>query len=181
MKTLKLIAALQFGMILLNNANAQEQNLMNSDYKCWIYADTNNVLSSRIGVIYSVADSGINYAPLKHGKIIMSDNVQFMMADKIDKINVRKSGNSAIGILAGFGIGFLIGGLIGYAQGDDEPGYISVSAEGKAVVLGHILSLPGMILGGIVGSWRVTIPINRNQNNYLMQQERIKKYAIKKN
>ncbi len=59
-------------------------------------------------------------------------------------------------ILPGMGKGLLVGGgsgiLIGLASGDDEPGFLSFSAEAKAALLGTLLGGAGLIVGGIAGA-----------------------------
>lgn len=58
--------------------------------------------------------------------------------------------------LKGAGIGFLIGAgvgaAMGLASGDDESGFISFSAEEKAVIAGVGLGVIGALLGGIIGA-----------------------------
>jgi hypothetical protein len=57
--------------------------------------------------------------------------------------------------LQGAGIGSLIGvtsgALIGYASGDDPPGWFSLTAGEKAVLAGVGLGLTGLVVGTVVG------------------------------
>lgn len=56
------------------------------------------------------------------------------------------------------GIGLLLGGLtgtvIGYASGDDPPGWFSSSAEEKAAIFGILLGGTSTIVGGVIGAIR---------------------------
>lgn len=182
MKTRKLIAAILIGMMLLHNTNAQEPNNLKSKYKCWIYYDSTSAYSNLKGIIHSVADSGIIFATSISGNTFKEDDRQlrYLEISNIEKIKIRKKGNVGRGILIGAGVGFLVGGLIGYASGDDNPGWFSMTAEAKAVALGTALSIPGMLIGGIAGATRITIPISRKQNRYKMQQAEIRSYTSTK-
>jgi hypothetical protein len=70
---------------------------------------------------------------------------------RLDVLRGRKSKT-----WAGAGIGFLVGGVagfaIGLASGDDPPGWFSYTAEQKAVAGGVVLGLAGGLVGGIVGA-----------------------------
>ena len=75
-------------------------------------------------------------------------------------------GNSNIGTGAGVGFlsGFAIGFIIGLADGDDPPGWFSMTAGEKGVTAGLVLGLGGLILGTVIGlassSWDEDIEIN---------------------
>jgi len=62
-------------------------------------------------------------------------------AKNIRIIKTKKSGgeNILIGVLGGI----IVGGIIGYSQGDDEPGWFSYSREDYA--------LAGVLMGAVVG------------------------------
>jgi hypothetical protein len=58
-------------------------------------------------------------------------------------------------MLQGSGIGLFVGGtagaILGFADGDDEPGCFTFTAEQKALVLGIFLGFTGLCFGGIAG------------------------------
>lgn len=68
------------------------------------------------------------------------------------RIGMEPRGRSA---LRGFGIGLLtgavIGGIIGFADGDDPAGWFSFTAEEKALLFGGALGVAGGTLGGVIG------------------------------
>lgn len=59
-------------------------------------------------------------------------------------------------VVQGMAIGGLLlgvgGALIGYACGDDPPGWISFTADQKAAFFGTTLALVGIIVGGVSGA-----------------------------
>ena len=72
--------------------------------------------------------------------------------------------------------GFIVGGFVGLVSGDDEPGWFSFTAEEKALILGVLGTAPGAIIGGIVGSAKVKIPINGSFEKYKKQKKDIEKF-----
>jgi hypothetical protein len=75
------------------------------------------------------------------------------------------------GAVRGLVIGLLAGGaggaVIGYANGDDDPGIVSFSAGEKAIILGVLLGGAGALIGGIAGAlspgeeWqRISLPVD---------------------
>ena len=60
------------------------------------------------------------------------------------------------GALEGLLIGMLgcaaTGAVVGYAQGDDQPGFVSLSAGTKATMLGVIGAVAGGAIGALVGA-----------------------------
>ena len=71
----------------------------------------------------------------------------------IKVIRVVKKSMDSIGM--GIGIGGLIGAgagaLLGFSKGDDPPGFLSLTAAGKALVFGLLVGGLGLFLGGIIG------------------------------
>jgi hypothetical protein len=60
------------------------------------------------------------------------------------------------GALRGLGFGLLVGGgggaIIGYASGDDDPGFLSFSAEEKALMGAVAFGGIGAVLGAVMGA-----------------------------
>jgi hypothetical protein len=57
--------------------------------------------------------------------------------------------------LRGAGVGLVIGGVggavIGFASGDDSGGFISFTAEEKALMAGTLMGAAGAVVGTVVG------------------------------
>ena len=90
-----------------------------------------------------------------------------------DLLQFRRKGNEVNGFFLGALTGFVVGGFVGLVSGDDEPGWFSFTAEEKAVILGVLGTVPGAIIGGIVGSAKVKIPINGDYEKYKNQKKDI--------
>ena len=76
-------------------------------------------------------------------------------------MKARRKGRIGRGVFIGALTGFAIGGLIGLIDGADPPDtFLAYTAEDKAIVLGLPLAVVGAGLGGLLGSIKVTIPLN---------------------
>jgi hypothetical protein len=94
----------------------------------------------------------------------------------IKSIKFRKKGKIGKGILFGALIGFSVGGILGLSEGDDEDCFIFCqTAEQKAGTYGILLAIPSAIIGGVIGSVRIKIPINGNSRN---EKEKLLKYKL---
>lgn len=176
MKTSKLIAILLIGITTLHYANAQDSIRTKSKYNCWIYNDTLDLK----GVIYSVADSGISFAASISGNRSREGNtkLQYIPVSIIDKIKIRKKNSFGKGMLIGAGVGFFIGGILGFANIPDYGIFETMPPEQNALAGGILFSIPGSIMGGIIGTSKLKIRINRNQDHYQQQKDKISSYAI---
>lgn len=106
----------------------------------------------------------------KHG-------TKFIKVEDIKYLEFRKKGSLGAGVIIGGFIGLGIGRIIGYASGDDDNH--GFTKRDKAFILGWLCILPGAVIGGIIGSVKVTIPIYGSQNNYKNQKARMEKYKYK--
>jgi hypothetical protein len=125
------------------------------------------------GYITEVADSSVIVTDLSttDSKII---NVNVM-----DEIKFKRKGGLGRGILYGALVGMTTGALLGFASGDDRSGFISFNAEFKALMGGLAMTIPGAIIGGIIGhNSKITIPIKGSQNAYDRQKEKLRKYKL---
>ena len=110
---------------------------------------------------------------------IAINETMYFRIDEIHTLEFRKKGNVGTGAIFGAITGFLVGGIIGIAQGDDPPGIFSFSASTKGLVLGAVSILPGALIGGIIGTAKVKIPIYGSQKNYNAQRAQLEKYKYK--
>ncbi len=79
-----------------------------------------------------------------------------------DISRVEATGESRIlqGLAFGFAVGAVGGGIAGLADGDDPPGFLSMTAEGKAVLGGFVFGALGGVVGGIIGIAASTPGVN---------------------
>ena len=74
-------------------------------------------------------------------------------AIRIDKITLKKKNGSLKGALIGLGCDAAMGALIGFASGDDPPGWFSYTAAEKAGGLAVFGGLTGALVGALIGAF----------------------------
>jgi hypothetical protein len=96
--------------------------------------------------------------------------------ERIKTIKLRRTGKIGRGAWVGALAGTAVGGLSGYAGGDDEPGWFSWSAEEKGVV-GIMLGAPiGTLAGMVLSTPQDIFAINGNLNTYIAVLPQLKTY-----
>lgn len=184
MKTSKLIAVLLIMMTISQSVNAQDTTAFKSKYNCWIYNDTLNLK----GVIYSVADSGINFAAsisISRYSLREDDRqLQYIPVSKIDYIDVRKKGKVGRGALIGSGIGGVFSFALLYTavKSSSDRKWTQHSTHhddglAPSVFIGGF-TIAGAVIGALIGSQKLEFQINRKQNRYKRQKEELRSYAI---
>ncbi len=141
--------------------------LKSRKYKTWVTPIDNS--GTIKGYMSEVGDSSIVISNLKN---IEKQRIYF---NNIKIIKFRKRGEIVKGVLFGAFTGFAVGGLIGLASGDDKGYIINFTAGEKGLVAGTLLTIPGAIIGGIIGSIKIKIPINGNTHN---QKAKLLKYKL---
>ena len=166
------------GLLLVQGLFAQEWS-NKGYYKVWVELD----YSRMYGTIYQLQDSAILIGDLEWLKSGEEIPYRIIPVNAIDQINVRKKGSVGRGILIGAAAGFATGAILGLAEGDDAESsgwnFFSMTAEEKALGYGVLLAVPGSILGGLIGSTKIKIPLNRNLDTYQAQREKLKRYTLK--
>ncbi len=71
---------------------------------------------------------------------------------EIDSVRIIRKAKVLQGMGIGLATGAATGALIGFASGNDEPGWFSFTAGEKAAVAGAALGTLGLILGAIFGA-----------------------------
>lgn len=137
-------------------------------YFTWI--KSMNGTYSRACFLTEIKDSSLSTMERKKNK------VNSIGIDEIKYLQFRRKGKEVNGFFLGALTGFIVGGFVGFASGDDEPGWFSFTAEEKALILGVLGTAPGAIIGGIVGSAKVKIPINGSFEKYKKQKKDIEKF-----
>ena len=124
------------------------------------------------GYLTEIADSAVIVTNLS------TSESQIVNVDVMNEIKFKRKGGLGRGLLYGAIVGMASGAVLGYLSGDSDRGIIR-AAEDKALVLGIALSIPGAIIGGIIGhNTKIKIPINGNQKTYERQKEKLKKYKL---
>lgn len=156
--------------------------LPNTTYNCWIYG--NSEFSHRVqrGFINSISDSGIVFRVSKTGNYFPTRNwkLNYLNVSSIDKLKFRQKGGVGRGIFIGVGTGFLVGGLLGLTGIPDYGIFHSLPPWQNAIIGGTLFSFPGLVIGGICGSFRLKITINRNQLQYEKYKKVISSYSNRK-
>jgi len=149
-------------------------------YKTWI--SLNNRQNMMKGVLYEVNDSSVlvSNSFLKKDYSIGKYNVTKISFRNIDLVKIRMKNSKVIGASLGAVTGFVAGWLIGLNKGDDPPGWgLTFSARDKAKIYGIPMAIGGTVIGGLVGSIRIKIPINGNIDKFNRNKSRLKTHTIR--
>jgi len=151
----------------------------NTRYYCWIYGEDDSFRKKRRAFVWSVEDSGIVFMVSTSGNSFLNKNRKLMLMNisKIEKLKIRRKASVGKGMLIGAGIGFFIGGCLGLAGIPDYGILESMPPEQNALAGGLLFSIPGMIAGGIAGSFCIKFPINRSQPQYEKYKQVIAGYS----
>ncbi len=154
------------------NLHAQDKDSKKGRYKVWV---TKMDKSSKTkGYLLETKDNYISI--MNYSSDGGSEQVDI---GNIKKIKIRKKGKPLKGIVYGMFIGFSTGMLLGIASGDDNSGNFSLSAADKGFIIGTLFTIPGAIVGAIVGHrMNVKIPIKGNKDSYNAQREKLRKYQM---
>ncbi len=173
-----------FIMILLHLSNfvlGQKDTLGQSKYRCSLNLVKPPYLIK--GEIFLLNDSSIilkQKGIRKNQVTIYTDTLISVPVNDIDKINIIKKGAPGIGLLIGGVVGTVAGGLIGFSEGDDEPGWFSLTAGEKASIGGILGFIPGALIGLVTGSAKLVIPIHGKNENYINRKAELTYFSIKK-
>ncbi len=101
-------------------------------------------------------------------------------ANAIENIVIQGKSSTLKGAVFGCVIGAGLGALFGYGEGDDPEGWFSMSAEEKAKLYSILLSIPGAILGGMMGAsyGDLEITIEGNKETFQKLCTKLKNDAI---
>ena len=165
----------------LSGLYAQKESQKLKIYKATVFPM--NVASSRVkGALYENKDSSIVISNSYVKKDFATNNFQTteIHVRDIKNIRIRRKNKTGKNLLIGTLIGVTLGGIVGYAQGDDSctSGWCfwSLTAEDKAVLNGMGFGVLGAGIGALSASFSLKIDINGNP----MKLDRLRKYSIKK-
>ncbi len=172
MKTLKLIALVVM-ILSMNFIYTQEKVQKVKIYKTWIILNDESKIH---GILYQLKDSSILVTNIK------TEESQEIDIKDIQKIKIRRKNSIGRGAVIGGVSGLVVGGIVGYMNGDDPDGIslFKMSAEEKAVSTGVGFLPIGAGVGILVGTIKKKFDINGNISNYNKNIQQLRKYAIKK-
>lgn len=75
-------------------------------------------------------------------------------------------------------IGFVKFAIVGYADGDDTGGFLSLSKEAKSVILGTFFGLCGTVIGAVMGTSRKKFHINGSNDTYRKELPILQQYDL---
>lgn len=173
---MKFISAVTlFILCCINSGHSQDLGKDYNKYKVWVTL-TDEPFEVN-GILYELKDSTLLLSNYKtYDKFIVDNNPTIELhIDKIDLIEARKRNRLSKSIIIGTASGFAIGGLIGLAKGDDADN----SAGEKAIKGGVSLAIPGALIGLLVGSVKVSFPIEGSLTNYKSHNKKLQKYSTR--
>ena len=149
-------------------------------YHTWINTKKSSIKFE--GILYELQDSSILVA----NSLIVKNypfgdyKVTRIYISEIDRIKARRKKSVGRGILIGSISGLAIGGIIGFAAGDDpQDTWFAMTAGQKAITSGIFVGGIGAVTGLIIGSIRVKFTINGNIQDYNRQKKKMQKYSVK--
>ena len=161
-------------------------------YRIWVKQTNAN---ARIkGLFYDLKDNAVLIAPKMSRESLAMGNFQSVEIkyDNINSIKLRKKGNPGKWFGLGFLAGFTTGIIQGFVEGDDPPctqtyyyigsyGFRSAcnprSGMDKAMTYGISYALLGGIVGSVIGSFKIKIPLNGNKERFRAEYNRLAGYS----
>ena len=164
-------------LLSINLSVAQESTQGKPRYNCWLIPLSGSIKAR--GFISSVTDSSISLVAVKKAaKDSLTTEVMIFNYADIKLIKVRKKNSIGNGALAGSLVGLFIGGVLGLAQGSDDPDALLSSTAGeKAIAIGIPFAIVGSGVGAWIGSSRKKMIINGSQENFRKYQRRLTNYS----
>ena len=143
----------------------------NKSYKIWLYSQKGQL---RNGDLFKALDDSIVLS--KYNKLPFKSYA----VEDIKEIRLRPKSRVAAMALGALG-GFLSGLAIGYSQGDDTSApsggwnfNFNFSRKDKGYMYGVVGIIPGAIIGGLIGSIKLKVPINGDKSKYRAAQDKLK-------
>ncbi|GHA74456.1 thiamine pyrophosphate-dependent enzyme [Pontibacter akesuensis] len=179
---MKALCVLLFLCLAVCTANAQNSDAK-IDYQVWVHVKDNP--RPLKGALIEVQDSAIRIVQrvyIRKNSIVSTNASMVVPVSSISKIQVRKKGKVARGVLLGALGGMAVGAIVGYASGDDTcpPGswcLFQLSAGDKAVIGGVTGIGPGMALGALASSGKKTTIINGDQTLYTNARHQLQSFV----
>ena len=170
---MKVIVNVILVVVLCFTIGMKAQNNDVKIYKVWVtFIDDSKLVK---GVLYDADESKVTI--LKNNSIEKSGLLN-IKPERIHKLKLRRVGSVGRGVWVGALIGVGVGGVVGFAGGDDKGTILSYTAEEKAVGLGIVLGVLGSGISPLIASKKKKILINGNLDVYKQHLEEIQKYSL---
>ena len=153
------------------NLSAQKTKGKSRVYKLWVELKNQDIVK---GYLIQLKDAAIVLVE-KEGA-----EPRVLSIAIIEELKFRRKGKIGMSLGIGAGAGLAAGAIVGYASGDDEPGFFSMTAEEKAIGSGILLFPVGAGIGAIVGTGRTKYPIHGELQNYTNYRMELDKYILLK-
>ena len=140
---------------------AQQDTLVVLGARVRVTAPT--VAENRLVGTVAAVDADTLVLGVKHGTSSLA--IPFASMTSLEVSRGKKS-NVGKGLGIGFLAGAALGAVIGFAAGDDPPGFLAFSSEQKAAAGAILGGLAGGVIGGVVGAtgpserWE-TVPLDQ--------------------
>lgn len=164
-------------LLSINLSVAQESTQGKPRYNCWLIPLSSSIKAR--GFISSVTDKSISLVSVtKVAKDSVINAVTVFSYSDIKSIIVRKKNSVGNVALAGSLIGLFVGGLLGLAQGSDDPdALLSYTAGEKALAVGIPFAIIGSGVGAWIGSSKNKMIINGSIENFRNYQRSLTYYS----
>jgi hypothetical protein len=146
-------------------------------YKTWITLGSG---ATKQGLLYQTKDSSVVIANSlsNKGSSVIAVDLSELVATNIYFIKARREGNVTKGVLIGATAGILAGVIIGLVSEPDVSNSFGTFVPEIRALGGGILGvLPGILIGGMISSVRIKIPINGSINKFNKEKEQLRKYS----
>jgi len=183
-KLFQLESLLSFLFFLVSGilVNAQTNDHLHGKYTAAIYLSSPPYEMRT--EIFCTGDSSISFRKKRNDQLLT------IPVNIIQTVSVRKKGNVGGGILIGGLCGTFAGGLLGYtlagsgSQPVNSGGMNALGDELSKTIstgIGAMIGLiTGSIIGGAIGSSWITIPLDKNQDQYQKYRRELAGYSITK-
>ena len=153
-------------------------------YNAWI--SINNDPGKVKGLLYEINDSSVSLSNLLNFTDHTTGFTEPVNIDfsNIDVIKIQKDRKVAKSVMTGMITGFIIGGISGpliVRMGASQPPFATPAQWTASVMIpGAGLAICGSIAGGLIGSFKIKIPVNGSFNKFNDSRNRLKNYSIRK-
>jgi len=135
-------------------------------YRVWVIWDDNTPPIE--GYLTQLKSSSVVVKTLP-GRAEMNPSIVELRIHRVEVLKFRREGKAGKGALAGAFAGFLAGFIVGASSSDFMPATAGLLVGGAGAATGSII-------GTIVGSFRISVPIRGNQRMYQKRMDELKKY-----